>query len=49
MYKRNAGKVLNINIVAINKISVELKNNYFKIPHYAYTHRYLQCDDAINL
>jgi len=42
MYKRNAGKVLNINIMTTNKISVELKFNYFKIPHYANTERCLQ-------
>ena len=40
MYKRNAGKVLNMNIVAINKISAKMKVWNFKIPHYAYTHRY---------
>ncbi len=32
---RNAGKVLNMKIVAINKISGKLKINRFKIPHYA--------------
>jgi len=32
---RNAGKVLNMNIVAVNKISSKLKVWYFKIPHYA--------------
>ena len=32
---RNAGKVLNMNIVALNKMSSKLKNNRFKIPHYA--------------
>jgi len=32
---RNAGKVLNMNIVTINKISGKLKINRFKIPHYA--------------
>ena len=32
---RNAGKVLNMNIVAINKISSKLKVWFFKIPHYA--------------
>ncbi len=32
---RNAGKVLNMNIVAINKISGKLKINRFKNPHYA--------------
>ena len=32
---RNAGKVLNMNIVEINKISSKLKVWYFKIPHYA--------------
>jgi len=32
---RNAGKVLNINIVALNKISIKLKVWYFKIPHCA--------------
>jgi len=32
---RNAGKMLNINIVAINKISGNLKINRFKIPHYS--------------
>ena len=32
---RNAGKVLNINIVALNKISSKLKVWSFKIPHYA--------------
>lgn len=32
---RNAGKVLNINIVAINKISCKIKVWYFKTPHYA--------------
>ena len=31
---RNAGKVLSMNIVAINKNSGKLKNNRFKIPHY---------------
>ena len=32
---RNAGKVLNMNIIPLNKISVKLKNNRFKNPHYA--------------
>ena len=32
---RNAGKVLNMNIVSINKVSCKLKINRFKIPHYA--------------
>ena len=32
---RNAGKVLNMSIIVINKISRKLKNNRFKIPHYA--------------
>lgn len=32
---RNAGKVLNMNIIVIIKISGKLKNNCFKIPHYA--------------
>jgi len=32
---RNAGKVLSMNIVAINKISSKLKVWSFKIPHYA--------------
>jgi len=32
---RNAGKVLNINIVVINKNISKLKVWYFKIPHYA--------------
>jgi len=32
---RNAGKVLFMNIIAINKISSKLKINYFKIPNYA--------------
>jgi len=31
---RNAGKFLNMNIVAINKISSKLKVWCFKIPHY---------------
>jgi len=32
---RNAGKVLNMYILALNKISDNLKINRFKIPHYA--------------
>jgi len=32
---RNAGKVLNMNIITVNKISNKLKINCFKIPHYA--------------
>jgi len=32
---RIAGNVLNMNIVAINKISSKLKVQSFKIPHYA--------------
>jgi len=32
---RNAGKVLNMNIIAIYKISSKLKVWSFKIPHYA--------------
>ena len=32
---RNAGKVLNINIIALNKVSAKLKINRFKTPHYA--------------
>ena len=32
---RNAGKVLNMKLIAINKISGKLKTNRFKIPHYA--------------
>jgi thymidine phosphorylase len=31
----NAGKVLNMNIIEINKHSTKLKNYRFKIPHYA--------------
>jgi len=31
----NAGKVLNMNIVAINEINSKLKVWSFKIPHYA--------------
>ena len=32
---RNAGKVLYINILTINKISGKLKSNRFEIPYYA--------------
>ena len=32
---RNAGKMLNMNIITINKISSKLKVRNFKIPHYA--------------
>jgi len=32
---RNAGKVLNNNIVAINKFNIKLKMWSFKNPHYA--------------
>ena len=32
---RNADKVLNMNIIATNKICGKLKNDCFKIPHYA--------------
>ncbi len=32
---RNAGNVLNMNIIAVNEISAKLKNNRFKILHYA--------------
>ena len=32
---RNAGKMLNMHVITINKISGNLKNNRFKIPHYA--------------
>jgi hypothetical protein len=32
---RNAGKVLNMNIVAANKISAKLKEKNFEDPHYA--------------
>ncbi len=32
---RNAGKMLNMNIIAVNKISSKLKFCSFKIPHYA--------------
>ena len=32
---RNAGKVLNMNIIALNKISDKLKVWCFKTPHYA--------------
>ena len=32
---RNAGKLLNMSIIEVNKISDELKINRFKIPHYA--------------
>ncbi len=32
---RNAVKVLNMNIIAINKINSKLKINRFKIPNYA--------------
>jgi len=32
---RNAGKVLNINIIALNEVSAKLKINRFKNPHYA--------------
>ena len=36
---RNAGKMLNMNIIAINKISDKLKINRFEIPHYAQPNR----------
>ena len=39
---RNAGKVLNMKLVAINKISGKLKVWSFKIPHYAQPNRYAQ-------
>jgi len=32
---RNAGKILNMKLIAINKISSKLKVWCFKIPHYA--------------
>ena len=32
---RNAGKVLNINNIVINRVNSKLKINCFKIPHYA--------------
>ena len=32
---RNAGKVLNMKNVAINKVRGKLKNHRFKMPHYA--------------
>ena len=32
---RNAGKVLNMNIIALIKINSKLKVKCFKIPHYA--------------
>jgi hypothetical protein len=32
---RNAGKVLNMNIIEINRICGKLENNRFKNPHYA--------------
>lgn len=32
---RNAGKVLNMKIIVLNKISSKMKNNRFKNPHYA--------------
>ncbi len=31
----SAGKVLNMKLIAINKISSKMKINHFKIPHYA--------------
>jgi len=36
----NAGKVLNMNIAAINKISSKLKVWSFEILHYAYPNRW---------
>jgi len=44
---RNAGKVLNMNIVAINKISSKMKFYRFKIPHYAYPKRSTQFKPTI--
>lgn len=32
---RNAGRVLNMKLIAKNKISGKLEINHFKIPHYA--------------
>ena len=32
---RNAGKVLNMKIIDINKMCGKLKINRFKVPHYA--------------
>jgi hypothetical protein len=40
MYKRNAGKVLNMNELTINKRCGKLIVKCHVIPHYAYTHRY---------
>ena len=42
MYKCNVGIVLKMNILRTRKISSKLKVWCFKIPHYAYTHRYAQ-------
>jgi len=42
---RNAGKVLILKIIVLNKISGQLKNNRFKNPHYAYSNRYLQAKE----
>lgn len=42
MYKRNAGCVLNMNTLTINKNCSMLKVISIKIPHYAYTNRQAQ-------
>ena len=43
---RNAGIVLNMNIIAINKISRSLKMKRFKIPNVAYSKR---CSQSMNI
>lgn len=39
MYKLNAGEVLKMNELTINKWCGKLTVKCFEIPHYAYTHR----------
>ena len=40
---RNAGEVLNMNILTLNKRYSKLKDGYFKMPNISYCHRCGAC------
>lgn len=47
MYKRNAGEVLKMNELTINKRCCNLLVKCLEIPHYAYTHRWASCKGTL--
>lgn len=46
MYKRNAGEVLIMNELSINKYWCKFESEVQLNPHYAYTHRCMSFDQS---